>query len=251
MLLAVDIGNTDIVFGLWGNAEWLAQLRHPTGDATGAPQAVRHWLQEEKMTDATVKKLVISSVVPSVTATVQNDLEQEFDVPALILGSALYQRLPIRIDNPEEIGSDLVANAFAAFHRFGQACIVVDFGTALTFTTISGKGEILGVAIAPGLNTAMESLFAKTARLHKVPLDLPESVIGKNTTHALQAGILWGYVGLVNDLLDRIIAELGREVKVVATGGLSRVLQPLSVRFDQVDPLLTLEGLRLIHDEFG
>ena len=153
----------------------------------------------------------------------------------------------MRTQNPYEIGTDLLANAVAAKELHGGDTIVVDFGTALTFTVVDKDGLILGVNIAPGLKTAIKALVGQTAQLPEVPLELPESVLGKNTIHAIQNGVLWGYISMVEGMLDRIQKELGREVKVVATGGLSSILTPLHDRFDKVDRHLTLEGLRIIH----
>ncbi len=251
MLLAVDIGNSDIVFGFWKVGEWVAQMRHSSAEYTSAGTALKAWALENKVRLHEVSRLVISSVVPGVTPSLQASLRNYCGIEPLLVGMDLYAKLPISVDNPEEIGSDLVANAYAAFHRFQQKCIIVDFGTALTFTAVSDKGEIMGVAIAPGLKTAMKALFANTAQLPMVPLDIPSSVIGKNTAHALQAGILRGYIGLVNEMLDQMGKEMGGEVKIIATGGLSNILVPLHPRFDQIDRTLTLEGLRLIGEEFG
>jgi type III pantothenate kinase len=169
------------------------------------------------------------------------------DQEPTILNADTYPHLKIAINNPHEIGSDLVANAIAAMYRFPDShSIVVDFGTALTFTTISKHKEILGVAIAPGLQTAIRALAQNTAKLPEVPLELPLSAIGKNTTHAMQAGVLLGYIGLVPFMIAQIEEELGEKCKIIATGGLSTILKPLEKHFDQIDVLLTLDGLRII-----
>jgi len=252
MLLAVDIGNTDIVFGFYEDSKgWVAEMRHPSAHYTTAGKTFKNWLIQQRISPHLIEKVVLSSVVPGVSPSLLASLKSLTGNDPLILGMELYEKLPLDIDNPEEIGSDLVANAYAAFHKFKQACIIVDFGTALTFTAVSSIGEIMGVAIAPGLKTAMKSLFANTAQLPMVPLDLPESVIGKNTAHAVQAGILGGYVGLVNEVLDRMVAEMGGEVSLVATGGLSSILKPVHERFDYIDRKLTLEGLRMIAEKYG
>ena len=149
--------------------------------------------------------------------------------------------------SPHEIGTDLIANATAAHLLHPGDCMVIDFGTALTFTVIEASGDIKGVNIAPGLKTAIRALVGNTAQLPEVPLELPDSAIGKNTVHAIQSGVLWGYVGMVEGMVSRIKAEVGQDLKVVATGGLSSILHPLHDLFDTVDPKLTLEGLRLIH----
>ena len=164
----------------------------------------------------------------------------------IVVGPDIYPDLNIAIDHPHEIGADLIANAVAAMSRYDQHCIVVDFGTALTFTTISKNREVLGVAILPGLVTAVKALFANTAQLPEVPLELPKSAIGKNTVHAIQAGILLGYEGLVKGLLQRIKSELDGECIAIATGGLSSIIDTLQDEFVEIDRNLTLDGLRII-----
>lgn len=189
----------------------------------------------------------MSSVVPGVTPSVERLISRLLGRKIQVMNPRFYEGLPVKIHNPEEIGSDLVANSFAAFHLLRRSCIVVDFGTALTFTTIRDNGEIQGVAIAPGLKTAMKSLFMNAAQLPEVPLELPQSAIGKGTAHALQAGILLGYVGLVRELIRQIKTELmDPDMPVIATGGLSEVLPPLRKDFSLVDRNLTLDGLRIL-----
>jgi type III pantothenate kinase len=169
-----------------------------------------------------------------------------FQADPLILGPAVYPSLPIKVIAPEEIGTDLVANAVAAFERVRGACIVVDFGTALTFTALDASGEIRGVAIAPGLGSAVAGLSRDTAQLPRVPLECPPSALGKNTVQAIQAGIVYGYIGMVEHLVRRISQEMAEEVKVVATGGLCRVVSPHTKIFNVVEPNLTLYGLEAI-----
>lgn len=251
MILTVDIGNSDIVFGIWKDEAWKYQWRHPSAGFASAGEVFTDLCRSNQVDPLSFDRIILSSVVPRATGDVRAALEKITAKPIMVMSPGLYTELEMDIDNPEEIGSDLVANAVAGWDRFGQAAVVVDFGTALTFTTISGKGKILGVAIAPGIHTAMRALFLNTAQLPEIPLELPESAIGKNTTHALQAGILIGYVGLVKEVLDRTRKELGTEVKVVATGGLSSVLTPLRSCFDEIDPYLTLNGLRIISEKFS
>ncbi len=246
MFLAVDIGNSDLVFGLYAEGQWVHQFRHPTSrysllNSTLAEEG------EHRIDWKVIDSCVISSVVPGVTPFVERLLASMLPVQPLILGPAFFRSLPVKVTNPEEIGSDLVANSFAAFDRIKSACIIVDFGTALTFTTVNDLGEIIGVAIAPGLKTAMKSLFMNAAQLPEVPLEWPGSAIGKGTAHALQAGILMGYVGLVRELIHQIKAEMHAPgLPVVATGGLAFILPPLQSEFAFVDQLLTLDGIRLL-----
>jgi type III pantothenate kinase len=251
-LLAVDIGNSDIVFGLYQDGKWHTPWRHPTAQYTQVNHMLAQTLEQLPLSPRDIGQVVVSSVVPGVTPTLHAVLTAATGSPPLMVDAQLYARLAIAIDNPEEIGADLVANAQAAHARFpNEASIVVDFGTALTFTTVSAQGEILGVAIAPGLNTALKALFSNTAQLPMVPLELPTSVIGKNTAHALQAGILLGYVGLVRELLARTRAEVGETCRVLATGGLAHALKPLHPEFDVIDQMLTLNGLRLLGERYG
>jgi type III pantothenate kinase len=173
-------------------------------------------------------------------------VEEMFGLPIVVVGPDIYHKLGLEILSPYEIGTDLVANAVYAYYTYQQDCIIIDFGTALTFTVVSKDAKILGVSIAPGLQTAVKSLFSNTAQLPQVPLEMPESAIGQNTVHAIQAGVLWGYVGLVEKMLERIKIELGSPHKVLATGGLSSILTPLRWQFDEVDKSLTLNGLKII-----
>lgn len=251
MLLAIDIGNSDIVLGWHDGLAWTHLFRHPVDQYVSLEASLQAYLRTEGLAWDQVSQLVLSSVVPGITPTVRTILERMSGRAPFVLGPALFEQMGMGIDNTAEIGSDLVANAVAGYTRFGAACIVVDFGTALTFTMVSGEGRILGVSIAPGLGTAMRALSYNTAQLPQVPLEFPPSAIGKNTPHALQAGIMLGYVGLIKELLDRIQAEMGQPAKVVATGGLSQKLAPLADRFDVIDPHLTLEGIRLIGQRFS
>jgi type III pantothenate kinase len=184
--------------------------------------------------------------VPGLTEKIKNVTKSLFEKEPIILGPVLYAQLPLSILSPHEIGSDLVANAVAAHFKLKQTCIVVDFGTALTFTTVSGDGKILGVSIVPGLRTALKSLSQNTAKLFDVPLEMPKSALGTNTVTAIQSGIVIGYEGLVKNMVDAIRKELGTECPAIATGGLSFVITSLKSFFHLVDPKLTLDGLRII-----
>jgi type III pantothenate kinase len=252
MILAIDAGNTDIVFGLWDESRWTRTWRIPSGDKP-SHEAWQYRLISEMLElqrkPADLSQIVISSVVPALTPFLQEMALNLSGKNPLVVGPEVYPLLKVRVGNPEEIGTDLVANAVAAHDRYQENTIVVDFGTALTFTTISGNGEILGVAIAPGLQTAVRSLFSHTAQLPEVPLETPASAVGKGTVHAIQAGVVLGYTGMVSFLLDHIQAEIGLPCKVIATGGLSEVLTSLKDRFDTVDRMLTMNGLILIAEQ--
>ncbi|MEM7368390.1 MAG: type III pantothenate kinase [Bacteroidota bacterium] len=244
MQLIVDIGNTDIVFGGFQEDQWVRSWRHPSDQL----DSLETWWEETVLPEspATWDRVVLSSVVPEATEEVYRFLLTKTALTPIRIGPSLFRRLEMEILKPDEIGADLVANAYASWHRFGTACIAVDFGTALTFTVVSAAGNIEGVAFAPGLKTAIHALFLQAAQLPEVPLVLPETAIGKNTIHALQSGTMLGYIGLVKEMLARIQEELGGTCKCIATGGLSGVLSPLHAYFDQVDKTLTLDGLRLL-----
>lgn len=252
MMLAVDIGNTDITLGLFHQHKWAYTWR--LSSTLNHPELfygikLREFFFEAGLRTDNVQKIVISSVVPDLTERIINVVETLFEKRPIVMGPDVYAKLPIGVLNPYEIGSDLVANALAAYVRFKSNCIVVDFGTALTFTTIDANGKIIGVAITPGLKTAIRSLSQNTAKLFDVPLELPASVLGKNTVHAIQAGILIGYEGLVSFMIKRIKSELNDpNCATVATGGLSSIITSLKDEFTEVDPNLTLNGLRFVSE---
>lgn len=249
MLLAIDAGNTDIVFGLYDGKEWLRIWRIPSKQ----DPSIELWqyrlvneLLEIGLDVSILKQGVISSVVPILIEPLRQMLKRDLGFEPIIVGQDIYPKLNITINNPQEIGTDLVANAVAAYDRFQQSCVIVDFGTALTFTTVSTAKELCGVAIAPGLKTAVQSLFQKTAQLPEVPLIVPKSALGRDTIQAIQAGVLLGYTGMVEYILAHIKKELSADCKIIATGGLSSILTSLEGTFDDVDKLLTLNGLVLI-----
>ena len=249
MLLALDTGNSDITIGLWNGHEWNQIWRIPS--KPDQPELfygvkIREQFLEANIPEASIDRVVVSSVVPSLTEKLRNVIIAITNREPVILCPTIYKKLKIEVLNPYEIGSDLVANAVAAFDHYRKACIVVDFGTALTFTTISDTGKILGVSIVPGLKTAIRSLTQNTAKLFDVPLQMPSSVLGTNTITAIQSGILVGYQGLVQTMIGSIRNEIGIDCPAIATGGLSSIITPLSDFFDRVDPHLTLSGLRIV-----
>lgn len=251
MLLVVDIGNTDIVFGFYSelSSDWQAILRTPTHQPW-SPLRLQTWIEKElnEVGKLGLKpdSILISSVVPSVSTQIQKGIEAWSGIRAQVMGPEMYAKLPIEVISPDEIGSDLVANSVYAFSNYHTAVLIVDFGTALTFTLLDEKRKMKGVSITPGLKTAVKSLFSQTAQLPEVPLEMPDSALGFDTVSAIQSGILWGYVGLVKEMILQIKAEHGSHIKVIATGGLSSILTPLAPSFDEVNKLITLEGLRII-----
>jgi len=249
MLLAIDAGNTNIVFGIHDGTSWVHEWRFetvPIRNQIEYEMFLRLNFLESNLEMERVDQVVISSVVPELNTILANFAPALFNLKPIIVGPKIYDKLPIETGNPHKIGTDLIANAMAGYSLYEGNVIVVDFGTALTFTIVNENGKIEGVNIAPGLKTAISALVGNTAQLPEVPLELPESAIGKNTEHAIQAGVLWGYVSMVEGMLVRIKKEFGKPVKVVATGGLSSILHPLHDQFDDVNRKLTLEGLRLI-----
>ena len=249
MILAIDIGNTNIVFGIDRQDQWLNIWRIQTDSFKTADEyevIFRSLFSVSNIDVRKITKTIISSVVPKLVSTFYEMLNSLLGQYPVMLEPSIYPKLPIQVLNPLEIGSDLVADATAAFVRYQLPCVVIDFGTAITFTTISQSGEILGVAIAPGLQTALKSLTQNTAQLYDVQLVNPHSVLGKNTRHAIQAGIVLGFAGLVDSMVSRIENELGDKASVIATGGLASVLQNVSSKIQILDENLTLDGLKYI-----
>ncbi|MBC8152954.1 MAG: type III pantothenate kinase [Bacteroidetes bacterium] len=249
MRLVVDVGNTDTVFGLYKDNAWQHIWRTPSRvdqSAAQYEQTLRLWLLEADLSFGELRIAVMSSVVPTLTPVLRAMLTHLLGIEPVVVGPAVYPLLPLEILRPYEIGSDLVANALAAYTRYQRNCVVVDFGTALTLTTVSAQGKILGVSIAPGLKTAIRALFTNTAQLPEVPIELPASALGLSTTHAIQAGVVLGYEGMVRFLLQRIRSELSGDCIAVATGGLSGAIPTLHGEFVDVVPSLTLDGIRLV-----
>ncbi len=253
MLLAIDIGNSNVTFGLFQSDRWLGIWRLPTRSDREAllfyETRLSDWLLESGVRPEQLKQAVISSVVPELAPLFRKLIQHLLHLDPLLVEPDIYPQLELRIDRPEELGADLFANAVAAHRVLQRDCIIVDFGTALTFTTLTGQGHVLGVAIAPGLKTSIQALSSSTAKLPEVPLELPSTPIGRNTVHAIQSGVLNGYVGLVRHLLFLTREEVGHHYQAVATGGLSSILHPLESSFHLVDPNLTLNGLRIIGEE--
>lgn len=247
MLLAIDIGNTNIVFGINQNDMWINHWRIQTDQLKTADEyevIFRSLLTAGKICRTDISGIILSSVVPSLVHPFREMLSGLFEKATInLVNPDIYKKLPLKVLNPFEIGTDLVANAMAAFQKYDSNTMVIDFGTALTFTTIGGNAEILGVAIAPGLRTAVGALAGKTAQLPQIHITPPPSVLGENTIHAIQSGIIFGYTGLVESIIERTEAEIGQPLTVVATGGLGSVIAPLTKKVTSFEPMLTLEGL--------
>jgi len=248
-LFCIDIGNTNVVMGLYQGEELIAHWRVATDHHRMADEyamLILDLFQRSGQEPQAVEGVIIASVVPPLTGVFEKLSQRYFHRSALVVDARLHTGVRICLDNPAEVGADRVVNAVAAYHRYGGPACVVDLGTATTFDLISTGGDYLGGAIAPGIGIAAEALFQRTARLPRIELSRPPSVIGKNTVQAMQSGLLFGYVGLVEGLVARFRAELGPEMKVIATGGLAPLIAAETGVIDAVDPWLTLEGLRLV-----
>jgi type III pantothenate kinase len=244
MLLAVDVGNTQTVFGLFDDEELTDRWRvttepRRTGDELGITLSAFLDLDD-------VSGICLSSTVPALVRSYEEFAERWAHAPLLVLGPGTKTGVPIRYDDPREIGPDRIANAVAAYARHGGPCIVVDFGTSTNFDVVSGAGEYVGGVLAPGIEISMDALFARAARLTKVDFVEPPTVISKTTTAALQAGLVYGFAGQVDGIVERIRGELGDDAQVIATGGLADLIAPHARTIERVDPFLTLEGLRLV-----
>jgi type III pantothenate kinase len=251
MNLVIDIGNTNIVFGLKQADKWLHIWRMNTDRQTKGLEynlALQNMLWELGVAPNDIKNKILSTVVPELKNVFINILDKLNNRQTLVLDQSIYNKLPLNIPSQEEIGSDLVANALAANQLYKENLIIIDFGTALTFTVVNQKGEILGVNIAPGLKTALNALGDKASQLDTVPLKLPDYPLGVDTETALQNGVLLGYIGLISFMIETIKQTVGQSYKVLSTGGLVNVLKDKLSQLDYINQNLTLEGLALIPD---
>ncbi len=257
MLLTLDVGNTNTVLGLYRLASdelithWrISTLRTQTADEYGVLFLNLFAMRKVEATE--VSAIIISSVVPPLESTLRQVCERYFNLKPMFVEPGIKTGMPILVDNPTEVGADRLVNSVAAFGRYGGPCIVVDFGTATTFDVISAKGEYMGGAIAPGLAISAEALFARAARLSRVDVKKPAKVVGTNTVAAVQSGLYYGYIGLVDGILERILNETrgpdSAAAKIIATGGLAHLILDDSRFIQTVDDMLTIDGLRLIYE---
>jgi type III pantothenate kinase len=252
MLLAIDIGNTNIHMGIWNGDGWRLSWRARTVINKMPDEyavLVRNFLDSASVETEAVSGVIIGSVVPPLTMAFVELAERYFKLKAVVVSSKIKLHAPVVIDQPEQAGADRVANAsaVAALHKY--PAIVVDFGTATNFDVVSAKGEYIGGAISPGIGVAHDALVSRAAKLHKVDLEPPPNAIGRNTIHAMQSGIFWGYVGLVEGIVGRIKASLAEEkVMVYGTGGLAVLFKEHTNVIDEIVPELTLDGLRVIYE---
>jgi type III pantothenate kinase len=261
MLLVVDVGNTNTVLGVFAR-----DLSHAQADTPHYSQLLANWRVTTRQAStideygvlfrnlfsmagleaSEINGIVISSVVPPLDPVLRGVCERYFNLKPLFIEPGIKTGMPVHYDNPAEVGADRIVNGVAAFEKYGGPCVVVDFGTATTFDCVSAKGEYLGGVICPGIRISADALFQRTARLPRVEIRKPARVIGTNTVGSLQSGLYYGYLGLVDGILELLLAELGKETKVLATGGLGTMIGTGSKYIKTIDDFLTLEGLRII-----
>ena len=266
MLLVVDVGNTNTVLGVFARVVHVHAGEDASSAAGRYERLVAHWRVGSHLTRtvdeygiifrnlfaidnvgiAGVHGIVISSVVPPLDPVLRQVCERYFNLKPLFIEPGIRTGMPVLYDNPAEVGADRIVNAVAAFEKYGGPCVIVDFGTATTFDCVSKKGEYMGGVICPGIGISADALFQRTARLPRVEIRKPARVIGSTTVGSLQSGLYYGYLGLVDGILERLVAELGQETRVVATGGLGSLIGTASRFIKEVDELLTLDGLRII-----
>ncbi len=249
-LLVLDIGNTNIVMGVYTGEEltghWrIVTDREKTEDEYGV--LISQLLERSRIDVAGIDSIVISSVVPPLTITFEELAKKYFGKDPLVVEPGVKTGIRIRDDNPKEVGADRIANAVGAFGKYGSACIVVDFGTATTFDLVSSEGDYMGGVIAPGINISAEALFKQTSKLPRVDISRPLSIVGKNTVESIKSGIFYGYVSLIDGIVERIRREYREDLIVIATGGIAKTIAPESEAIDLVDENLTLDGLRIIY----
>src|SRR5437660_1009166 len=268
MLLVIDVGNTNTVLGVFAR---VAEVHAGSDEATNGARyerlvaqwrvaaALNHTVDEygvlfrslfsmDSLDASGIRGIVISSVVPPLDSTLRQVCERYFKLKPLFIEPGVKTGMPVHYENPAEVGADRIVNGVAAFEKYGGPCVVVDFGTATTFDAVSKKGEYLGGVICPGIGISAQALFEHTARLPLVDIRQPSKVIGTNTVGSIQSGLFFGYLGLVDGILERLLQQLGAETKVVSTGGLAKLIGDHSKYIKTVDDLLTLDGLRIIWD---
>ena len=250
MLLVIDVGNSNTVIGLYDGDRLLHDWRvrtvvHNTIDEYG--MLILNLYQTVNMNSKTIKDIIISCVVPTMLNVLEPLCQKYFNIKPLIVGPGIKTGMPIHYDNPKDVGADRIVNAVAAYEKYRSPLIIVDFGTATTFDYVSAKGEYMGGCIAPGIVISTEALFERASKLPRVELSRPSKLIARDTVSSMQAGIMWGYAGLVDGIVKRIKQEIKVDATVIATGGLANVIAKETETIDRVEEMLTLEGLKIIY----
>lgn len=251
MILAIDVGNTHTVAGVYEGEELAYHWRFVTEPERTADEygvLLQSLFAARNVRLSAVAGIIVSSVVPSMVRTVEDLAEKYFRITPLIVGPGIKTGMPILYDNPREVGADRIVNAVAAYERYRTATIIVDFGTATTFDYVTPAGEYLGGAIVPGVGISLDALFHKTAKLYRVELVKPPRIVGRNTVNAIQSGIYYGYTALVDGMVEGIRRENGAPARVIATGGFATLIAAESRTIEDVDEFVTLAGLRILYD---
>lgn len=251
MLLVIDVGNTNIVLGIFKEQELVDHWRVSTDRLRTTDEygvLIRHLFYLNGVNSEEIDAIIIASVVPPVMPTLERMCQRYFGLTPLVIGPGVKTGMDIKYDNPREVGADRIVNAVAAYEKFGGPVIIIDFGTATTFCAVDKKGTYLGGAICPGIGISTDALVQRTAKLPRIEVVQAEKVICRNTVESMQAGVFYGFVGQVDGIVTRMRRELGCKAKVVATGGLAVIVAPATDAIDVVEPMLTLEGLKIIYD---
>lgn len=251
MLLVIDVGNTNIVLGIYDGQRLVRDWRISTDKAKTSDEygiLIRELFRSAGIDFKDVEAIIISSVVPTLSGVLERLSRSYFGYSPLVVGPGIRTGMPIQYDNPKEVGADRIVNAVAGYEKYKSSLVIVDFGTATTFDYVNRKGEYCGGAIAPGLVISMEALFQRASKLPRVDIVKPPAVIARNTVNSMQAGIFYGYVGLVDEIVARMRAESKDTPRIIATGGLAGLIAPESKTIEAVEEYLTLEGLRILYE---